>query len=56
MTGIIDAHNHLGGPDWVMMGSDSSYHSMEDEVRKVEALQLSESEKLWSLVGLPKKY
>lgn len=33
------------GADRVMMGSDSPYHSIEEEVRKVEALQLSESEK-----------
>ncbi|MBE0523909.1 MAG: amidohydrolase family protein [Methanosarcinales archaeon] len=33
------------GADRVMMGSDSPYHSMEEEVRKVEALQLSERDK-----------
>jgi len=33
------------GADWVMMGSDSPYHSIEEEVRKVEALELSEKEK-----------
>jgi predicted TIM-barrel fold metal-dependent hydrolase len=33
------------GAERVMMGSDSPYHSIEEEVRKVEALQLSESEK-----------
>lgn len=33
------------GAERVMMGSDSPYHSIEEEVRKVEALQLLESEK-----------
>ena len=33
------------GADQVMMGSDSPYHSIEEEVRKVKALQLLESEK-----------
>ena len=33
------------GADRVMMGSDSPYHSMEEEIRKVEALDLSEKEK-----------
>lgn len=33
------------GADRIMMGSDSPYHAMKEEVRKVEALQLSESEK-----------
>ena len=43
------------GADRVMMGSDSPYHSMEDEVKKVEALQLSESEKQMVFGGTAKK-
>ncbi|NOR60674.1 MAG: amidohydrolase family protein [Methanosarcinales archaeon] len=42
------------GADRVMMGSDSPYHSMEDEVMKVEALQLSEAEKLMVFSGTAK--
>lgn len=42
------------GADRVMMGSDSPYHSMEDEVKKVEALQLSEGEKLMVFSGTAK--
>ena len=43
------------GADRVMMGSDSPYHSMEDEVKKVDALQLSESEKQMVFGGTAKK-
>ncbi|MCG7849312.1 MAG: amidohydrolase family protein [ANME-2 cluster archaeon] len=43
------------GADRVMMGSDSPYHSMEDEVVKVESLQLSESEKQLIFSGTAKK-
>ena len=43
------------GANRVMMGSDSPYHSMEDEVKKVEALQLSEGEKLMVFSGTAKK-
>jgi len=43
------------GADRVMMGSDSPYHSMEDEVKNVEALQLSESEKQMVFGGTAKK-
>jgi predicted TIM-barrel fold metal-dependent hydrolase len=43
------------GADRIMMGSDSPYHSMEDEVKKVEALQLSEGEKLMVFSGTAKK-
>ena len=42
------------GANRVMMGSDSPYHSMEDEVKKVEALQLSEAEKLMVFNGTAK--
>jgi uncharacterized protein len=42
------------GADRVMMGSDSPYHSMEDEVKKVEALQFSEGEKLMVFSGTAK--
>ena len=42
------------GANRVMMGSDSPYHSMEDEVKKVEALQLSEAEKLMVFSGTAK--
>ena len=42
------------GANRVMMGSDSPYHSMEDEVKKVEALQLSEGEKLMVFSGTAK--
>ena len=43
------------GANRVMMGSDSPYHSMEDEVKKVEALQLSEGEKSMVFSGTAKK-
>ncbi|NIA03102.1 MAG: amidohydrolase family protein, partial [Nitrospirae bacterium] len=43
------------GADRVMMGSDSPYHSMKDEVKKIKALQLSESEKQMVLGGTAKK-
>lgn len=43
------------GADRVMMGSDSPYNSMENEVMKVEALQLSEAEKLMVFSGTAKK-
>lgn len=43
------------GAERIMMGSDSPYHSMEEEVRKVEALQLSESEKQMIFGGTAKK-
>lgn len=43
------------GADRVMMGSDSPYHSMEDEVKKVEALHLSNSEKRMAFIGTAKK-
>ena len=43
------------GADRVMMGSDSPYHSMEDEVMKVEELQLSKSEKHMVFGGTAKK-
>ena len=43
------------GADRVMMGSDSPYHSMDDEVKKVEALQLSDGEKRMVFSGTAKK-
>lgn len=43
------------GANRVMMGSDSPYHSMEDEVKKVEALQLSEGEKLMVFSGTARR-
>ncbi len=43
------------GADRVMMGSDSPYHSMEEEVAKVESLQLSEREKQLIFSGTAKK-
>jgi predicted TIM-barrel fold metal-dependent hydrolase len=43
------------GAHRVMMGSDSPYHSMNDEMKKVESLQISEYEKQMILGGTAKK-